>query len=70
MSDARPPEAPFVQVMLIAAGIVVAVLVVSGLSVVIPPFGDVIRTLPVVVVVLVVVTIAILIPTVRRSRRG
>lgn len=67
--ERRDPDAPVLQVLLIAAGIVVAVLLVSGLSIVVPPFGDVIRSLPIVVVVLVLVTIVILVPAVRNSRR-
>jgi hypothetical protein len=67
--ERREPEAPVLQVLLIAAGIVVAVLLVSGLSIIVPPFGDVIRSLPVVVVLLVLVTIVILVPAVRNSRR-
>ena len=67
--ERREPEAPVLQVLLIAAGIVVAVLLVSGLSIIVPPFGDVIRSLPVVVVLLVLVTIVILVPAVRDSRR-
>jgi hypothetical protein len=67
--ERREPDAPVLQVLLIAAGIVVAVLLVSGLSIVVPPFGDVIRSLPVVVVLLIVVTVVILIPAVRGARK-
>jgi hypothetical protein len=68
--DERPqPEIPDRRVFGIAAVIVVAVLAVSLLSVLIPAFGDVIRSAPVVVGLLVVVTVAILIPAVRGSRR-
>lgn len=52
----------------IVAVIVVAVLAFSLLTVLIPPLGDAIRSLPIVVGLLVVVTIAVLIPAVRGSR--
>ncbi|MGH3075393.1 MAG: hypothetical protein ACRDQC_10715 [Gaiellales bacterium] len=74
MSEPREPEPrPQVRdrrILGIAGLIVVVVLAVSLLSVLIPPLGDAIRSLPVVVLLLVVVTVAVLIPAIRGARKG
>jgi len=69
MDERRRPDVRDRRVFGIAALIVVLVLAVSLLSAAIPPFGDLLRSLPVVVGLLVVVTIAILAPALRGSRR-
>ena len=74
MHEPREPEPePRIRdrrILGIAGVIVVAVLAFSLLTVLIPPLGDAIRSLPLVVGLLVVITIAVLIPAIRGARKG
>ena len=70
MSEPREPQVRDRRILGIAALIVVVVLAVSLLSVLVPPLGDAIRSLPLVVILLIVVTVAVLIPAIRGARKG
>ncbi|HVQ22316.1 MAG TPA: hypothetical protein VMT36_03520 [Candidatus Saccharimonadia bacterium] len=60
---------PWLKVLGIAAGVVLAVGLVALVALLVPPVGDAVRRAPVMVVVLVVGTVAVLWTTIRAAMR-
>ena len=63
------PLPPWLKVLAIAAGVVLAVGLIALVALLVPPVGDAVRQAPVVVIVLVVGTLAVLWTTIRAATR-